>query len=167
MRFTLGLASLQLTPSSTRDGTGELTLTSVCNCLLYICYGRVYYLLLLLLLQCSFCTSSTPALSVLFYYVRMLLLLLCCCYCCRTRTRFLVPQACQVQYFVYLVLNRTDCLARQRYTKRVSSLARALNKPRSGSWLPACLTWSVSEYGSGSESVSVSLCLALALGPGA
>lgn len=93
----------------------------------------------------------------------------CCCYCCRTRTRFLVSQACQVQYFVYLVLNRTDCLARQRYTKRVSSLARALNKPRSGSWLPACLTWSVSEYGSGSESVSVSLCLAvaLALGPGA
>lgn len=40
-----------------------------------------------------------------------------------------------VKYFVYLVLNRTDCLARQRYTKRVSSLARALNKPRSGSWL--------------------------------
>lgn len=172
MRFTLGLASLQLTPSSTRDGTGELTLTSVCNCLLYeyICYGRVYYLLLLLLLQCSFCTSSTPALSVLFIMsVCCCYCCFCCCYCCRTRTRFLVSQACQVQYFVYLVLNRTDCLARQRYTKRVSSLARALNKPRSGSWLPACLTWSVSEYGSGSESVSVSLCLAvaLALGPGA
>lgn len=146
MRFTLGLASLQLTPSSTRGGTelgtGELTLTSVCNCLLYeyICYGRVYYLLLLLLLQCSFCTSSTPALSVLFIMsVCCCYCCFCCCYCCRTRTRFLVSQACQVQYFVYLVLNRTDCLARQRYTKRVSSLARALNKPRSGSCLPACL----------------------------
>lgn len=64
----------------TESGTGELTLTSVCNCLWYeyICYGRVYYLLLLLLLQCSFCTSSTPALSVLF----IMSVCCCCCYCC-------------------------------------------------------------------------------------